>query len=79
MRKTYCLLLALALTVLSGCHFYKETPTTGNDTHLIFDDENRQVRIKKHPERIVSLTYGTDEILLDLVDIERIKGLSKYA
>ena len=79
MRKTYCLLLALALTVLSGCHFYKETPTTGNDTHLIVDDENRQVRIKKHPERIVSLTYGTDEILLDLVDIERIKGLSKYA
>ena len=79
MRKTYCLLLALALTVLSGCHFYKETPTAGNDTHLIVDDENRQVRIKKHPERIVSLTYGTDEILLDLVDIERIKGLSKYA
>lgn len=70
MRKTYCLLLALALTVLSGCHFYKETPRTGNDTHLIFDDENRQVRIKKYPERIISLTYGTDEILLDLVDMK---------
>lgn len=44
----------------------------------ITDDTHRTVTIKAKPQRIVSLTIGTDEILLSLVDPARIVGVSKY-
>ena len=37
------------------------------------------VNFNKKPSRIVSLTYGTDEILADLVDLNRIAAFSKWA
>lgn len=37
------------------------------------------VKFNKKPTRIVSLTYGTDEILADLVDLNRIVAFSKWA
>ncbi len=79
MKKEYFLLLPVILLIVTGCGSYKEIKNQENSIYSVTDEENRQVRIKQHPERIVSLTYGTDEILLELVDIERIKGLSKFA
>lgn len=43
------------------------------------DDTGYSVSLPRHPSRIVSLTYGTDEILLGLVDTSRVTALSKYA
>lgn len=43
------------------------------------DDTGYSVSLSRHPSRIVSLTYGTDEILLGLVDTSRVAALSKYA
>lgn len=43
------------------------------------DASGQSVFLPVHPARIVSLTYGTDEILLGLVDTSRVAALSKYA
>ena len=79
MKKLYFLSLLLLLFFAPGCRFYGNGDKKSQDLRTVTDDENRSVKIKYHPERIISLTYGTDEILLELVDIERVKGLSKFA
>ena len=43
------------------------------------DDAGRTISAPIHPTRIVSLTYGTDEILTALVSTDRIASYSKYA
>lgn len=58
----------------SGCMVNKSV-----SGRVITDDWKREVTIPHKPSRIVSLTYGTDEILLGLVDVKRVAALSKYA
>jgi len=43
------------------------------------DANGYEMTIEKKPESIVSLTLGTDEILLSLVDVSKIKALSSFS
>lgn len=43
------------------------------------DDVGTEITVPQKPSRIISLTYGTDEILMALVSPDRIAALSKYA
>lgn len=63
------------MVVISGCG----SAGKAEGTRVINDDLGRELRLSARPSRIVSMTYGTDEILLGLVDISRVKGLSRYA
>jgi iron complex transport system substrate-binding protein len=45
----------------------------------IVDDTGRSVAIPHEPQRIVSVTLGTDEILLGLVGRARVVGVTRYA
>lgn len=45
----------------------------------MMDDAGRTISAPIHPTRIVSLTYGTDEILTSLLPSARIAAYSKYA
>lgn len=65
----------LCLTDLTGCS--KSMP--GEGVRQVVDASGQSVSLPVHPARIVSLTYGTDEILLGLVDTSRVAALSKYA
>lgn len=71
----FLLSLLFGVLLLTGCG--KVQP----ESHLrqVVDDTGQSVSLPQHPSRIVSLTYGTDEILLGLVDISRVTALSKYA
>lgn len=71
----FLLSLLFGTLLLTGCG--KVQP----ESHLrqVVDDTGQSVSLPHHPSRIVSLTYGTDEILLGLVDISRVTALSKYA
>lgn len=51
----------------------------GEGVRQVVDASGQSVSLPVHPTRIVSLTYGTDEILLGLVDTSRVAALSKYA
>ena len=71
----FLLSLLFGILLFSGCG--KVQP----ESHLrqVVDDTGKSVSLPHHPSRIVSLTYGTDEILLGLVDTSRVTALSKYA
>lgn len=71
----FLLSLLFGTLLLTGCG--KVQP----ESHLrqVVDDTGQSVSLPHHPSRIVSLTYGTDEILLGLVDTSRVTALSKYA
>lgn len=66
-----CILIACCLCV--GCSNDK---LAGNGTRVIKDAKGYEVRIPEHPKRIVSFSLSCDEILLGLVEPERIASVS---
>ena len=75
-RILFTILAALASILLPACSV---TPSPQSETRTVTDDSGRQVSLPMQPKRIVSLTYGTDEILTALVSTDRIASYSKYA
>lgn len=77
LQKIFTLILAvLAALLLPACSV---TPAPQSETRTVTDDSGRQVSLPMQPKRIVSLTYGTDEILTALVSTDSIASYSKYA
>lgn len=77
LQKIFTLILAaFAALLLPACSV---TPAPQSETRSVTDDSGRTLSAPTHPERIVSLTYGTDEILTALISTDRIASYSKYA
>lgn len=77
LKKLFSLLFAaFAALLLPAC---SATPAPQNETRSVTDDSGRILSAPTYPTRIVSLTYGTDEILTALLPSERIASYSKYA
>lgn len=77
LKKLFSLLfVALAAILLPACSV---TPAPQSETRSVTDDSGRTLSVPIHPTRIVSLTYGTDEILTALLSPGRIAAYSKYA
>ncbi|NCD09959.1 MAG: ABC transporter substrate-binding protein [Negativicutes bacterium] len=63
--------------LISGCSSITQAE---KEKSVSFKDRTgRIVNVKAKPQRIISLTLGTDEILLDLVEPERIAALTYLA
>ena len=75
-RFLFTILAALASILLPACSV---TPAPQSETRSMTDDAGRTISAPIHPTRIVSLTYGTDEILTALLPSARIRAYSKYA
>ncbi len=79
MRK-YIFFLFILTVFISGCSFREDKQAVKDKTgYTVTDDSGRKVHLSKKPSRIVSTTYGTDEILIELVDTNNIKALSRWA
>ena len=77
LKKLFSLLFAAFTALfLPACSV---TPAPQSETRSMTDDAGRTISAPTHPTRIVSLTYGTDEILTALVSADRIASYSKYA
>ncbi len=77
LKKLFSLLLAVfAVFLLPACTV---TPAPPTETRVVVDESGREIALPIHPTRIVSLTYGTDEILTSLLSPGRIAAYSKYA
>lgn len=77
LKKLFSLLFAaFAALFLPACSV---TPAPQIETRTVTDDAGRTISAPIHPTRIVSLTYGTDEILTALLPSARIAAYSKYA
>ncbi len=76
-----CILL-LTVFIFSGCSNKSHLKTRSSGTfppYEVIDARGEAVRLSGKPQRIVSLTYGTDEILVALVPLKRIVAFSKWA
>lgn len=68
--------------LLVGCGAKTQTPSASPEAstaYTVTDDAGRKLSFAKKPSRIVSLTYGTDEILTEVVDTKRIQAYSRWA
>jgi iron complex transport system substrate-binding protein len=78
-------LLGLALVVLafscSACGLTggRQQGKAAAGAYTVTDEAGRTLHFTGKPQRIVSLTYGTDEILTGLVDVRRIVAYCKWA
>lgn len=83
MKKFYLLIMLFVTLAICGCT--KAPPTLQKSlpeqdvSYSVVDDAGRTLHFQHKPQRIVSLTYGTDEILTELVDYKRISGYSRWA
>lgn len=92
-RSLFSLLIALAM-LLAGCavqpaaqEMERAAPAAAEATsadsqgfpRTITDGLGNEVTIPQQPQRIVSLTLATDEILLSLVDTARVRGVTYLA
>ncbi len=83
MKKIFAIMLLLLALLTGGCSDKKraltEMPPQNNTAYTVVDDAGRTLQFTQRPQRIVSLTYGTDEIVTGLVDIKRIQAYSRWA
>lgn len=69
---------ALAMLIISGCGS-NDSEQVNAGSYTVTDDAGRTITLNGKPQRIVSLTYGTDEILYELVGASRLIALSRWA
>ena len=82
MKKILFLLIMIMSALLVGCGAKTQAPsasTEASTAYTVTDDAGRKLSCAKKPSRIVSLTYGTDEILTEVVDTKRIQAYSRWA
>ena len=82
MKKIILVLMLLISTSLWGCASESKPIQVDALPHVAYsvvDDAGRKLSFERKPTRIVSLTYGTDEILVALVDLKRIRAFSRWA
>ena len=82
MKKIILVLMLLICTSLWGCASESkpiQVDALPRAAYSVVDDAGRKLSFERKPTRIVSLTYGTDEILVDLVDLKRIRAFSRWA
>ena len=76
MKKLLMIISLLLLIFTAGCSKQQAADVPASPAvdvaYSVTDDAGRTLHFEHKPQRIVSLTYGTDEILTDLVDIKRI-------
>ena len=80
MKKFYILFAGILVSIailFSGCANSNNKATL--QTHEVKDSTGKIVKIPLKPQRIVSLTLSTDEILIDLVEPSRIAALTYLA
>ena len=82
MKKILFLLIMIMSALLVGCGAKTQAPSASPEAstaYTVTDDAGRKLSFAKKPSRIVSLTYGTDEILTEVVDTKRIQANSSRA
>ena len=82
MKKILFLLIMIMSALLVGCGAKTQAPSASPEASIAYtvtDDVRRKLSFAKKPSRIVSLTYGTDEILTEVVDTKRIQAYSRWA
>lgn len=74
------ILMALCIVFTVGCSNDNETTQSQyNTAYVVEDARGKKIEFAKPPTRIMSMYPGSDEILVNMVEPERILALSKWA
>lgn len=78
MKRLMNLLIACWLMmVLTGCSGLRQAqPDHQQPAYQVVDSQGQVVKLMSKPQRIISLSIGTDEFVVDLVPLERIAALT---
>lgn len=82
MKRLLLFCLVLLAFALSGCGSKEVAQSEVQEqktTYEVIDEGGRKHTFAEKPKRIVSLSYGTDEILTELVDAKRIVAYCRWA
>lgn len=79
MKKITFLCLLIISLVITACGALQSEAPAGSGMKTVVDANGNKVVIPAKPKRIVSLTLGTDELLLDMVEPERIIAVTSLA
>lgn len=73
--------ICMLCLLLSGCPARKasDKPLNFQGGYVVTDDSGYTMLLAEKPKRIVSLAYSSDEILVELVNMERILAFSRWA
>jgi len=71
-------LLVLCLMIV-GCSFKQQEKLAGTGGYEVIDSQGFILKLPHKPQRIVSLSIAADEILLELVSVDRIAALTYLA
>lgn len=72
------LLLCLSLLlIVAGCSSDNAQKSNSTAAYTVTDSQGHTLRFKEKPQRIISMSISTDEILIDLVPSSRIAAFSR--
>lgn len=77
--KLWLVLLLDLLLVCGGCGQEKQPTAFSDKDIIVVDSTGTKLAINEKPQRVISLSISTDEIILDLLPPERIAGITKLA
>lgn len=78
-RFIFLLIAIICMLVLYGCGQEKTQVKAAENDRVVVDSTGARLSIVAKPQRVVSLSISTDEIILDLLPPERIAGVSSLA
>lgn len=78
MRKIIFLLLTLVVIFCAGCSVIDDKQNKNTNSFAVTDVRGKELKFARKPQSIISLYVYGDEILLGLVEHQRIAGLSKW-
>lgn len=78
-RAITVILLILYLLIYAGCSVSQQQKSAGQVGCDVTDSQGVTVKLPARPQRIVSLSIATDEILMELVPIDRIAAVTYLA
>lgn len=80
MKKVLLIIMIFCLAVLTGCGPQETNVNKGGSVlYTVTDATGEKLSFTQKPQRIVSLNVSTDEILLDMIDNQRLVALSALA
>ena len=72
------LLLCLSiLLIVAGCSSDSAQKSKSTAAYTVTDSQGHKLYFKEKPQRIISMSISTDEILIDLVPSSRIAAFSR--
>lgn len=71
-----CVVLLVMLLLTAGCSKGMQTAASHTPSYTVTDVQGFTLQFKEKPKRIVSMSISTDEILIDLVNKDRIVAFS---